>query len=123
MEKAAPLSRRTWITGLGALGLSLVATPAVVTAKERVIDIVARKFEFVPNEVHVALGESVVLQLSAPEVAMGFNLLDFALRTDILPGSAAVLRLTADKRGDFVFFCDVFCGNGHEEMSGILRVR
>jgi cytochrome c oxidase subunit 2 len=32
------------------------------------------------------------------------------------------LQLTPDKSGTFTFLCDVFCGTGHEEMSGTLIV-
>lgn len=31
-------------------------------------------------------------------------------------------RLVPDKTGSFVFLCDVFCGIGHENMSGKLTV-
>jgi cytochrome c oxidase subunit 2 len=41
---------------------------------------------------------------------------------DIVPGKVATLRVTADKAGSFVFLCDIFCGTGHEEMSGTLIV-
>jgi cytochrome c oxidase subunit II len=34
----------------------------------------------------------------------------------------ATVRLTLDKAGSFVFLCDVFCGSGHEDMSGTLVV-
>jgi cytochrome c oxidase subunit 2 len=53
---------------------------------------------------------------------MGFNLPDYGVRTDIVPGQEAVLRFVADKPGHFTFLCDVFCGNGHENMSGELVV-
>jgi heme/copper-type cytochrome/quinol oxidase subunit 2 len=34
----------------------------------------------------------------------------------------AVLRFTPDRAGSFTFLCDVFCGSGHENMSGTLNV-
>ena len=61
-------------------------------------------------------------QFTAPEVPMGFNLADFKLRTDIVPGKVATLQLTPDKIGSFTFCCDVFCGAGHEDMNGTLVV-
>jgi cytochrome c oxidase subunit 2 len=53
----------------------------------------------------------------------GFNLPDFGVRTDVLPGKVTRIRFTPDKTGEFVFFCDVFCGDGHEQMSGVLTVK
>jgi cytochrome c oxidase subunit 2 len=105
---------------LGALALGPLT--AIASSKERVIDIVARRFDFAPDELHVSLGETVVLRFTAPDVPMGFNLADFGLRADIVPDAITTLRLTPDKVGSFTFFCDVFCGSGHEEMSGMLVV-
>ena len=53
---------------------------------------------------------------------MGFNLPDFGVRADIVPGKTTRLRLVPDKLGTFIFLCDVFCGSGHEEMNGKLTV-
>ncbi|HJW11405.1 MAG TPA: cupredoxin domain-containing protein [Albitalea sp.] len=115
-------SRRALIAAAGAIALSSVVMLAAAKPKRRVIKIVAKKFEFVPGEIRVKQGETVTLQFTAPEVPMGFNLADFNLRTDIMPGKVASLDLTPDKTGTFTFLCDVFCGSGHEDMSGTLIV-
>lgn len=114
-------ARRVFIGAVGALSLGSAALLAA-KPKERVIEVIARKFEFVPSEIHLQQGETVLLRFTAPEVPMGFNLAEFGLRTDIVPGQIAHLRLTADKSGVFTFLCDVFCGSGHEDMSGTLVV-
>ena len=67
-------------------------------------------------------GPSEPQQFTAPEVTMGFNLADFNLRADIVPGKVVSLELMPDKTGTFTFLCDVFCGSGHEDMSGTLVV-
>ena len=118
----ASKTRRDLLVATGAAALAPAALLAVAAGAERVIPVVAKKFEFVPNEIRVRRGETVILQLSAPEVPMGFNLADFRQRVDIVPGKTATLRFTADKAGSFVFLCDVFCGTGHEDMSGTLVV-
>lgn len=115
-------SRRMMLSAAGALALSSVAVLALAQPKTRVIKVVAKKFVFVPSELHVKKGETVTLQFTAPEVPMGFNLADFKLRTDIMPGQVASLQFTPDKSGSFTFLCDVFCGSGHEDMSGTLIV-
>jgi len=118
----ASKTRRDLLVATGAAALAPAALLAVAATAERVIPVVAKKFEFVPKEIRVRRGETVILQLSAPEVPMGFNLADFRQRVDIVPGKTATLRYTADKAGSFVFLCDVFCGTGHEDMSGTLVV-
>jgi cytochrome c oxidase subunit 2 len=53
---------------------------------------------------------------------MGFNLPDFNVRADIVPEKTARVSLVPDKAGTFTFLCDVFCGDGHEKMSGQITV-
>ena len=114
--------RRRLIGAAGALGLASIAGLAAARPKPRVIKVIAKKFEFVPAVIQVKRGETVTLHLTAPEVPMGFNLADFNVRTDVVPGKTASLNFTADKTGTFTFLCDVFCGSGHEDMSGMLVV-
>ena len=95
---------------------------AEVFAQEKVIRVLARKFEFVPNDIELKKGEPVVLEFTSADVLMGFSLPDLKLRTDIVPGQIARLRLTPERTGTFEFVCDNFCGEFHEDMSGKIRV-
>jgi cytochrome c oxidase subunit 2 len=118
---ATHIDRRAVLAAAGALALGSV-TAMAAKAKPRVIKVVAKKFVFVPSEIRVKKGETIVLSFTAPEVPMGFSLTDFALRVDIVPGKVASLQITPDKVGSFTFLCDVFCGSGHEDMNGTLIV-
>lgn len=86
------------------------------------IRISAKKFEYHPNKVTAKLGQPVTFVLTSEDRIHGFKMTDFALRTDIVPGQETRLTLTPDKPGNFTFFCDVFCGDGHEDMDGTLVV-
>ncbi len=86
------------------------------------IRISAKKFEYHPNKVTAKLGQPVVLVLTSEDRIHGFKMPDFGLRTDIVPGQETRVTLTPDKVGSFTFFCDVFCGDGHEDMEGTLVV-
>ncbi|MFY9555396.1 MAG: cupredoxin domain-containing protein [Blastocatellia bacterium] len=90
--------------------------------KDKVIKLTAKKFEYSPAEITVKKGEPVVIEVSSEDVKHGFTLPDFGIRTDIKPGSVNRLSFTPDKVGRFTFACDVFCGSGHEDMSGTLIV-
>jgi cytochrome c oxidase subunit II len=114
--------RRDLVVAAGALALGSITAWGQAKPGERVIKIVAKKFEFVPAEIRVKKGETVTLRFSAPEVPMGANFADFKQRVDIVPGKTSTLRLTFERAGSFEFVCDVFCGSGHEEMSGTLIV-
>ncbi|MEO8155919.1 MAG: cupredoxin domain-containing protein [Rhizobacter sp.] len=107
---------------IGAAGLLSIAGLAAPQTPDKIIRITARKFEFEPRHIALKMGEAVVLEFNSQDVIMGFNLNAFGLRTDIVPGQTSSLRFTPDKTGEFVFYCDVFCGNGHEEMDGTLSV-
>ena len=114
--------RRAFLASAIASALASVAAFTIAAPRERVIKMVAKKWDFVPGVVKAAKGETIVLKLTAPEVPMGFNLPDFNVRADIVPGKVATVRFTPDKVGKFIFLCDVFCGDGHETMNGQLVV-
>lgn len=90
--------------------------------KDKVIKLTAKKFEYSPAEITVKKGEPVVIEVTSEDVKHGFTLPDFGIRTDIKPGSVNRISFTPDKTGRFTFACDVFCGSGHEDMSGSLIV-
>jgi cytochrome c oxidase subunit 2 len=90
--------------------------------KDKVIKLTAKKFEYSPAEITVKKGEPVVIEVSSEDVKHGFTLPDFGIRTDIKSGAVNRISFTPDKAGRFTFACDVFCGSGHEDMSGTLIV-
>jgi len=113
--------RRVLAAGIAAAGVACAAV-AFARTKEKVIRITARRFVFQPREIRLKKGVPVVLELVTADVVMGFNAPDFKVRADIIPGQAARVRMVPDKSGTFVFLCDVFCGDGHEGMSGQIHV-
>ena len=114
--------RRALLAAALSSTLAGVAAFAIAAPGERVIRVVAKKWDFTPGTIQARKGETLVLQLTAPEVPMGFNLPDFKVRTDVVPGKDATLKFTPDKTGTFTFLCDIFCGEGHETMNGQLVV-
>jgi cytochrome c oxidase subunit 2 len=113
-----------------AVALAAAATLPVLASRviaqaapaPRVIPVVVRKFVFIPGEITLRSGESVVLEFSAPEVAMGFSCAALGLRALIVPGQPARVPFTPPRAGRFDFACDVFCGDGHAGMQGQLLV-
>jgi cytochrome c oxidase subunit 2 len=108
------------LAALGWLGGQIAVQSA--EPNERVIRITAKKFNYTPGEVKLKKGVPVILEFRSEDILMGFNLPDFNVRADIVPGKITRVRLTPDKTGSFVFLCDIFCGAGHEEMNGRLIV-
>jgi len=117
-------SRRRFIAASAAAG-ALAAAGAwslLAAAEEPVIRVVARRFVYRPSVLRLKRGVPVVLEFTSADVVMGFNAPDFNVRTDIIPGQVSRLRFTPDKLGRFTFLCDVFCGDGHEGMTGEIHV-
>ena len=106
------------------LVLGAVASSTWVTAqpKEQVIRVSAKKFAFTPDTITLKKGVPVILEFTTEDVLMGFNVPDLKLRADIVPGQTTRVRIVPDKVGKFTFFCDIFCGTGHEEMTGVIIV-
>jgi cytochrome c oxidase subunit 2 len=125
-EEVMNLKKRVLITVAllaSALLSGLVAyTRANAVPAERVIHLTANKFQFSPDSITLKKGEPVVFEISSGDRKHGFSLRAFGVRSDVLPGKVSRIRFTPDKTGKFTFSCDVFCGDGHEEMSGTVVV-
>ncbi|MFZ6734927.1 cupredoxin domain-containing protein [Undibacterium sp. Ji42W] len=122
-------SRRLFCTSAAVtlLGAASVMTDSQLAhaqgqSRKRVIPVKAQKFLFLPNRIEAKVGETIVLALTALDFTHGFNLPDFNLRMDLVPGKVINVELKPDKPGTYEFLCDNFCGDGHEGMSGKLVV-
>ncbi len=112
------LDRRIWLAaGLAALGLGLAGRGL---AEDQVITLTARQFVYVPATVTVKAGQPVVLELATLDRAHGFKVPSLGVRADVFPGAVTRVALPALAPGRYVFLCDVFCGDDHEEMDGVL---
>jgi plastocyanin/predicted phosphodiesterase len=109
-----------------AAAMTLVEIPlvakAAAAAGDAVIAVTAKQFEFKPSEITVKKGVPVVLAFTSLDKTHGFNCPGLKIRTDIPPGKTTEVRLVAEQTGRFPFHCDVFCGDGHEDMTGTIIV-
>src|SRR5438094_10452976 len=116
----------TIVVLLGLLGVAggwrHLATAKAPAEAEQVIRLTAKKFDYTPNEITVKKGVPVVLEITSLDRDHGFKLREFGVRADIKPGATTRVRIVPNKTGRFPFQCDVFCGSGHEDMSGELVV-
>jgi len=112
------------LTLVAVLGAGLVSAGdyASVPTEAPVIKIVAKKFDYTPNVIKLKKGVPVVLEFTTLDVLMGFKVPDLGIRTDIIPGKISRVHLVPDKVGTFPFLCDIFCGSGHENMTGSIVV-
>ena len=95
---------------------------AAAPSGERVVHVTAKKFEYSPSEIHVKKGEPVVLEFVSLDRQHGFEAPDLGLSTEIDPKAPSRVRFVPQKEGRFPFHCSVFCGDGHEDMTGEIVV-
>ena len=113
--------RRTLILAIAltAAGLTMASPSrarAEETPKPRVVNITARRFEFVPKEITLKQGESVTLHLISEDVTHGFFMKTLGIDAVIEPGQPTDVTITPQTTGSYTTICDHFCGEGHGNM-------
>jgi cytochrome c oxidase subunit 2 len=107
---------------IAALLVVSFASDAWPAGEPKVISVKAKKFEYNPKEIHLKKGEPVVLEFTTEDRKHGFKVPELNLAAVIKPGETTRVPVTPDKVGRFEFHCSVFCGSGHEGMTGVIVV-
>jgi len=110
-----------WAAATVLLAWSSLSLPGLA-APEQVVQIKAKRFEYIPNEITLKKGVPVVLELTSLDRLHGFNCPAFKIRGDVRPNQVTRITFTPDRVGTFEFHCDNFCGSGHETMTGKFMV-
>lgn len=103
--------------------VSLAMTSFAEDQAEQVIKIQAKKFEYSPNKIRIKRGVPTILEFTSLDRVHGFTVPGLGgIRATIEPGKITHLRIVAPKTGTYEFYCDIFCGDGHEGMNGTIVV-
>lgn len=89
------------------------------------IEVKASRYKFDPGtltSINVTKGQVVTLRLTSLDVTHGFAITEYGIQQEVAPGQTVEVHFTADKTGDFVIYCTVFCGTGHPQHKGTLHV-
>lgn len=97
------------------------ATPNAATPA-RVIEIHAKKFEFVPDEITLKKGETVKLELTSDDVLHSLVVPELKIRGIMKKGQMTAVIVTPTETGDFKGKCGIFCGPGHGKMTFTVHV-
>ena len=101
----------------------------------RLIQVIAKNFEFEPSEIHVKSGEKIQLKLFSVDRTHGIHVdpfpsggrpstapgISFTYGDDCLKlkkGMTETLEFTAEAPGTYLFLCCKKCGSGHGRMKG-----
>jgi cytochrome c oxidase subunit 2 len=115
------MTRSNRLSFVGALMATLAlccARPSAKESSEQIIKVMAKKFEFSPEKIVLKKGMPVTLELTTLDRKHGFAVPELGIRAEIKSNETTRVRIVPDKVGTFAFHCDVFCGDGHEGMSG-----
>lgn len=74
------------------------------------------------NELVAPVGKPVKLLMSSKDVIHSFFVPDFRIKMDVLPNRYTITWFEATNTGSFNLFCTEFCGTGHSEMIGKVRI-
>lgn len=76
----------------------------------------AFRFGYSPDVVRVKLGDSVKIVVNNTDFVHGIRFPELGVA-----GMDSV-EFVADTKGEFIWYCNNFCGEGHTSMSGMLIV-
>ncbi len=69
------------------------------------------------NELHVPVGEPVVVELGSSDVIHSFWPPDLVGKRDLIPGETASIWFQADRAGEYRAQCAEYCGHQHAKMA------
>jgi len=104
------------------LAISPASRGAAAPPEPRVIEVIARDFEFVPPVIEVVQGETVKIVVTSDGLH-GLGIKKFKVSKEIPRGQTMTIEFTPDAAGAFPILCTEYCGDGHDGMQGVLVVK
>jgi cytochrome c oxidase subunit II len=86
------------------------------------VRVVATQFAFIPQCAPVPAGRPVTIRMAAPDVVHGILVTGTNVNTMVVPGFVSQVRTVFSDPGDHLMPCHEYCGLGHSEMWGRIRV-
>ena len=74
------------------------------------------------NEIVVPVNTPVKLNITSLDVIHSLYVPAFRIKVDAVNGLKTYAWFLPEKEGEYSFQCTEFCGTGHSEMSGVIRV-
>jgi cytochrome c oxidase subunit 2 len=82
----------------------------------------ARRFEFAPSRIEVAVGDIVKVTLVAEDIPHSFTIDAYRISKRAAPGKPVTFEFHAARAGTFDFYCELTIDSGCREMKGQLIV-
>ena len=104
-------------------GSRAVVSRTLAQDEPRTIEVVAKRFAFEPARIEVTEGERVRLVVTSGDGVHGVEIKKFKVNKKVPRGGDPVtIEFVASAAGEFPILCSEYCGDGHEDMKGMLVV-
>lgn len=102
----------------------LFAEPGVrqVGPNEFEVSLVAQAFTFSPAEIVLPEGAAVTFYMTSRDVVHAYQLNNSNVNVELIPGEVSTFDFTFRRPGVYRATCNEYCGLGHHNMLGELRV-
>ena len=113
------MKKQRWIFVAGLITVALGFGDGIHRAYAsgpRVVEITAKRFGFVPEQVTLKKGETVTLRLHSEDVTHGFFMRKLKIDTEVEAGKSTDVTITPEVAGSYTTICDHFCGANHGNM-------
>jgi cytochrome c oxidase subunit II len=84
--------------------------------------VIAKTFSFQPSPITVPRGSVVDFYVTSKDVVHGFAIEGTNVNLTAIPGVVTYAQARFDEPRKIVIACHEFCGEGHQEMTGIIEV-
>lgn len=104
----------------------LVEQTPLALPEKKTLHVTASQWGYDLESVEIIEGDTVEVILTSADVPHSFSMGDFGefgINEVALSDRETRFEFVADKAGDFIIACDIFCGRGHSEMLATLSVR
>ena len=96
--------------------------PEKYISKIKEIHLEAFRYGFSPAEIVVKKGDIVKIYATSRDVTHGVYIKAYGINVPVKKGEVKKIEFLADKAGEFVIRCSVYCGPGHDNMKAKLIV-
>ncbi|KKQ95573.1 MAG: cytochrome c oxidase subunit II [Parcubacteria group bacterium GW2011_GWC2_39_11] len=122
------MKNKLWFLGIAAIAMIILIAAASLNIRENgnasptgkeieEFKVNAFRFGYEPNVITVEKNDKVKISINNTDTIHGIRIPDLGISGNDF------IEFTAEKSGQFAWFCNNFCGDGHTQMQGTLIVK
>jgi cytochrome c oxidase subunit 2 len=86
------------------------------------LHVVARMWAYQMPEVELPAGSELDIYLTSGDVLHGFHIDRTNVNLMAVPGTVTYARVRFSEPGEYPIICHEYCGIGHQQMVGVIRI-